>query len=196
VFAITLISALFLKLDTAIYVGIGVSLALFLQKSSTPLLMEYTFNDSGNLTALTKPEERSNPFISIIHVEGDLYFGAADLFQEQVRRQAEDQNIKVFILRMKNARHLDASTVLALESLHDYLRQTDRHLVISGMSESVGRVLHNSGLDGKIGAENIFPVESNPTTSTKRALERAKQLLNSRHAGVRLFYDRLQGGEA
>ena len=196
VFAVTLISALFLRLDTAIYVGIGVSLALFLQKSSTPLLVEYTFNNSGILTELSKPEERSNPFISIIHVEGDLYFGAADLFQEQVRRQAEDQNIKVFILRMKNARHLDASTVLALENLYDYLRQTGRYMVISGMSESVGRVLRNSGLDEKIGAENIFPVEANPTISTKRALKRAKQLLNSQHAGVRLFYDRLQNGEA
>ena len=192
VFAITLISALFLKLDTAIYVGIGVSLAVFLQKSSTPLLVEYTFNDSGVLTELSKPEHRTNPLISIIHVEGDLYFGAADLFQEQVRRQAEDQNIKVFILRMKNARHLDASTVLALENLHDYLRQTGRYLVISGMSELVGRVLRNSGLYDKIGAENIFPVESNPTISTKRALERATQLLQTRKAEVRIFYDRPQ----
>jgi len=198
VFGVTLVSALFLKLDTAIYVGIGVSLAIFLQQSSTPLLVEYTFNDSGNLTELTKPEQRTNPFISIIHVEGDLYFGAADLFQEQVRRQAEDQNIKVFILRMKNARHLDASTVLALENLHDYLRQTDRHLIISGMSESVARVLRNSGLYDQIGAENLFPVESNPTISTKRALERATQLLHTRRAEVRVFYDRPQheGAEA
>ena len=136
----------------------------------------------------------TNPQISIIHVEGELYFGAADLFQEQVRRQAEDQNIRVFILRMKNARHLDASTVLALENLHDYLRQTDRHLLISGMSESVGRVLRNSGLYEKIGAENIFQVESNPTISTKRALERATQLLHTRKAEVRIFYDRPQAG--
>ena len=50
---------------------------------------------------------------------------------QEVRRQAEDQNIKVFILRMKNARHLDASTVLALENLHGYLRQTDRHLMMA-----------------------------------------------------------------
>lgn len=190
VFAITLISALFLKLDTAIYVGIGVSLAVFLQKSSTPLLVEYTFDDRGILAELSKPEDRTNPNISIIHVEGDLYFGAADLFQEQVRRQAEDQNIKVFILRMKNARHLDASTVMALENLHAYLRQTDRHLLISGMSESVGRVLHNSGLYEKIGSENIFPVDAaNPTLSTKRALERATELLHTRKADVRIFYE-------
>lgn len=192
VFAITLVAALFLQLDTAIYVGIGVALAFFLQKTSTPLLVEYTFNETGNLTALNRPEERAHPFISIIHVEGDLYFGAADLFQEQVRRQAEDQNIKVFILRMKNARHLDASTVMAIENLHGYLRQTGRHLLISGISEEVAAVLKNSGLAQSLDEANLFLADANPTFSTKRALERATELLDTREPGVRLFYDRPQ----
>lgn len=192
VFAITLVAALFLKLDTAIYVGIGVALAFFLQKTSTPLLVEYTFNESGNLTELTRPEDRAHPYISIIHVEGDLYFGAADLFQEQVRRQAEDQNIKVFILRMKNARHLDASTVMAIENLHEYLKQTGRHLLISGISDEVESVLRNSGLAQALGEGSIFPAEANPTIATKRALERATELLDTKDAEVRIFYDRPQ----
>ena len=193
VFTITLGAALFLKLDTAIYVGIGVALALFLQKTSMPLLVEYTFNDSGNLAELTDPTKRQNPFISIIHVEGELFFGAADIFQEQVRRQAEDQAIRVFILRMKNARNLDASTVLALESLHEYLRSTSRHLLISGITDDVRAVLFRSGLLAQIGEENIFPTEAaNPTASTKRALERATNLLQTKKAEIRIFYDRPQ----
>jgi SulP family sulfate permease len=192
VFAVTLFAALFLKLDTAIYTGIGVALVLFLQKTSTPLLVEYTFNESGNLAALKDRSERTHPFISIIHVEGDLYFGAADLFQEQVRRQAEDQDIKVFILRMKNARHLDASTVMALENLHAYLRETGRYLLISGVEGELLGVLRSSGLAAQIGAENIFAADVNPTVSTKRALERATSLLQTKDAEVRIFYDKPQ----
>jgi sulfate permease, SulP family len=192
VFVVTLVAALFLKLDTAIYTGIGVALVLFLMKTSTPLLVEYTFNESGNLTALKDRAERAHPFISIIHVEGDLYFGAADLFQEQVRRQAEDQDIKVFILRMKNARHLDASTVMALENLHDYLQQTKRHLLISGAEGELLAVLRSSGLARRFGPDNIFPADVNPTVSTKRALERATQLLHTKDAEVRIFYDKPQ----
>ncbi|HEU5396706.1 MAG TPA: SulP family inorganic anion transporter, partial [Verrucomicrobiae bacterium] len=109
VFFVTVGTALFLRLDTAIYAGIGTALALFLQKTSTPSLAEYTFNESGQLAELRDRKLRPNPQISIIHVEGELFFGAADLFQDQIRRQAEDENIRVFILRMKNARHLDAS---------------------------------------------------------------------------------------
>ena len=190
VFGVTLVSALVFGLAPAIYIGIGIALALFLQKSSTPTLAEYTFNDAGNLAELSDANKRANPQISIIHVEGELFFGAADLFQDQVRKQAEDQNIRIFILRMKNARHLDASTVMALEYLHDYLRKTDRYLIISGCNAEVTRVLHNSGLLDKIGADNIFPAETNPTVATRRALKRATQLLGQKAVDVRIFYDR------
>lgn len=189
VFIVTLCAALFLRLETAIYVGIGVALALFLQKTSTPTLAEYTINPEGNLAELTDPKLRPHPQISIIHVEGELFFGAADLFQEQVRSIAENQNIRIFILRMKNARHLDATTVMALENLHDYLRQTGRHLLISGSNPDVTRVLKNSGMLAKIGAENIFPAEINPTVATRQALKRARQLLPNTEPELRLFYE-------
>ena len=190
VFAVTIISALFFKLETAIYVGIGTALVLFLQKTSAPSLVEYAFNESGQLGEVSDPAKRSNPQISIIHVEGELFFGAADLFQEQVRRLAEDANIRVFILRMKNARHLDASTVMAIENLHDYLRRNDRYLIFSGCNAEVMRVIRNSGLLAQIGGENVFPAEVNLTMSTKRALQRATDLLHTRRADVRLFYER------
>jgi SulP family sulfate permease len=190
VFVVTVASCLFLRLDTAIYVGIGVSLVLFLRKTSTPTLVEYAINESGNLAELRDPSQRPHPQISIIHVEGELFFGAADLFQEQVRMLADNQNIRVFILRMKNARHLDASTVMAMEYLHDYLRETGRHLLISGSNPDVTRVLENSGLLAQIGRENIFPAEANPTVATRNALKRAKELLPGESLDVRVFYDR------
>ena len=190
VFVVTLCSCLLLKLDTAIYVGIGVSLAFFLQKTSTPSLVEYGINASGNLAEIRDPGKRTDPQISIIHVEGELFFGAADLFQEEVRRMAEDPNVRVFILRMKNARHLDASTVIALESLHDYLRQTGRLLIISGSNPDVTGVLRRSGLMDQLGRENLFPAEANPTAATRRALLRAQAFLAGESPEVRLFYER------
>jgi sulfate permease, SulP family len=190
VFVVTLGSCLFLKLDTAIYVGIGLSLALFLRKTSTPTLVEYAISETGHLAELKNPNERPHPEISIIHVEGELFFGAADLFQEQVRSLAENQNIRVFILRMKNARHLDASTVMALENLHDYLRGTGRHLLLSGSNPDVTRVLENSGLLQQIGRQNIFPAEANATMATRNALKRAKELLPGESAALRVFYDK------
>jgi SulP family sulfate permease len=93
---------------------------------------------------------------------------------------------------MKNARHLDASTVMAMENLHDYLRRNNRYMLISGCNVEVMSVLRNSGVLAQIGPENVFPAEVNLTMSTKRALQRATELLHTRKADVRLFYSRKQ----
>lgn len=194
VFWTTLIAALFLKLDTAVFVGIGTSLMLFLKKASAPSLVEYGFNDLGQLSQLDEARPRSNSAISIVHVEGELFFGAADLFQEQVRYLADAGGIRVVILRMKNARHLDATSVMSLLQLHEYLRKSERFLLISGINPDVERVLRASAAYDRLGAENIFPAEANLTMSTKRALLRASQLLqasgSNEKAKVRIFYDR------
>lgn len=190
VFAVTVAAAFFLKLDTAIYVGIGTSLALFLRKASAPSLVEYGFDAAGNLSELEHRSQRRNAAISIVHVEGELFFGAADLFQEQVRLLADDDHIRVVILRMKNARHLDATSVMSMLQLHEYLEKSGRHLLISGINPDVERVLRASGALEKIGRENIFPAEANLTASTKKALLRASHLLQRKSADVRIFYDR------
>jgi SulP family sulfate permease len=187
VFWVTLIAALFLRLDTAIYTGIGMSLVLFLQKASAPTLLEHAFDDQGQLAQIATATERNHPQVSIVHVEGDLFFGAADIFQDGVRRLAEDPSIRVFILRMKNARHLDATTVMAMGQLLEYLHSQGRHLLISGVHGDVAAVLARSGLAKKIGLENIFPAEENATLATKKALQRAEALIGVR-LDLRVFY--------
>ncbi len=190
VYLTTLGGALLLPLDTAIYLGLGISLALFVRKAASPSLVEYGFNDTGQLTALPNAGDRPYPQISIIHVEGDLFFGAADLFQEEVRALASKENVRVFILRMKNARNLDGSTALALIQLIGQLQAEGRHLLISGVHGDVARVLKSSGILQILGRENVFPAELNPNLATKRALKRANVLLGFQKADVRIFYDR------
>lgn len=190
----TLVSAFLFKLDVAIYIGLGLSLVLFLKKASAPSLVEYGFNEQGQLAQLESGTKRGESTISIVHVEGELFFGAADLFQEEVRLRAEAEDIRVVILRMKNARHLDATSVMSLLQLHESLQKAGRHLLVSGINPDVERVLRRSGAWEVIGADNIFPAEANLTMSTKKALQRAKKLLAasgaSGKADVRIFYDR------
>ena len=193
VFWITLIAALFLHLDTAIYTGIGVSLVLFLRKASAPSLNEHAFTAEGQLTPIADRGARNHPQISIIHVEGDLFFGAADLFQDAIRKLTDDPLIRVFILRLKNARHLDATTVLAIGQLHEYLKSQGRHLLISGVEPDIARVLARSGLAAQIGPDNIFAAEENPTLATKKALHRA-QILVGVKTELRVFYSQHPAG--
>ncbi|MFQ3671513.1 MAG: SulP family inorganic anion transporter [Verrucomicrobiia bacterium] len=190
VLVLTFFCTLFLHLDTAIYIGVLSSLILFLRKASAPHLVEYNMDDDS-MREIRSPKERTHPEISIVHVEGELFFGAADAFEEQVRMLAKDGNIRVIILRLKNARHLDATAVYAIEGLHNYLQKSGRLLLVSGAPPEVLKVMQRSGLIDKLGAENVFPSEENLTVATRRALLRAKEFLGGETSpDVRIFYDK------
>jgi SulP family sulfate permease len=91
---------------------------------------------------------------------------------------------------MKNARHLDATSVMALQELTDFLRLDGRDLIISGLSKEVYRVLKNAGMVPVIGRENLFIGSAqNPNLSTRNALKRAQAILGTSQADVRIFYD-------
>lgn len=188
VFLTTLFAALLAPLDFAIFLGTGTSLALFLRKVRSPALAEYTFDEEGHLRQLEDKAGRADPQISIVHVEGELFFGAAEVFQQQIRILARDPEIRVVILRLKNARHLDATSVIALEDLARFLGETGRTLLVSGVMRDAMRVLRNSGLIPIIGRQNIFVGSAtNPNVSTRKALIRAQELLGGREAAIRIF---------
>lgn len=190
VFSITFFSTLLLHLDTAIYIGVLASLVLFLRKASAPHLVEYNMKED-TMSEIRDPRERVNPEVSIIHVEGDLFFGAAEMFEDEVLRVAADPNVRVLILRLKNARHLDATAAAAIEQLHRYLTASGRLLLISGATPDVFRVIRNSGVLKALGPENIFEAEENLTAATRRALRRAKEFLGAEvSAEVRVFYEK------
>jgi SulP family sulfate permease len=163
---------------------------LYLRKASQPSLVEYEFNQEGNLAEAAQPGVRQNPSVSIVHVEGELFFGAAELFRTQVQRTCSDPNLRIIILRLKNARHLDATSVMALEELIRLLRRDGRDLIISGVMKDVYRVLFDSGLTEVIGKDNIFLASpSNPNVATRNALKRAQQILGTTEADVKIFFD-------
>ena len=112
----------------------------------------------------------------------------------QQRLTVADPNLRVIILRMKNARHLDATSVMALEDLIAFLRSKKRHLIISGAMKGVYRVLKDSQMIEVIGRENFFlGSPQNPNLSTRNALKRAQELLGTKEAEVKIWYDPSQG---
>jgi SulP family sulfate permease len=174
----------------AIFLGVATSVVLYLRQAARPMLVEYTFNPEGDLLEKAASSPRAFPQISIVHVEGELFFGAAELFRTQIQRTVADPNLKVIILRMKNARHLDATSVMALEDLIQFLHAKQRHLIISGAMKGVYRVLKNSQMIEVIGRENVFLGSAqNPNLSTRNALKRAQELLGTKDAEVKIWYD-------
>ncbi len=191
VFLTTFVAGLLLPLDTAIYLGAALSIALFLRKASIPQLKEYNFTEEGELAEITRKEQRPRPHIAILHVEGDLFFAASEIFMDQMRRLADDPAIRIFILRLKNARHLDATCAMAIEEFTNFLRASGRDLIVSGARREIHRVVRDSGLLEVLGPGNFFLyTPENPNLSTRSALKRSQQLLGDEEAGIVLLVNR------
>ena len=164
-------------MDIAFFIGIVISIVTYLNKSATPHLVEYAFNAKGRLV-IVSAKENVHRQVRIIGIGGDLYFAAADVFQSTLQEVAEDPNVQVIVLRLNNVHHMDASMCLAILHLNEILRSTDRHLVITGITEEVWYVFHRSRLVKDLGFDNLyFTDESNPQFSTWKGALRAQELI-------------------
>lgn len=178
VLLVTFASCLLFSLDMAFYIGVILSIIFYLKKAAAPQLMEYAYEDTGEIKALSPSHLVSNKPIRLIKVEGELFFGAAEVFESSLKAVIEDDSTtKVIILQLKNARDIDATACLALIELNESLKNLGKKLLIAGLTYPVWEVLSVSGVIEKIGKENLFLFEEkNPHQYMQRALERAKFL--------------------
>ena len=190
VFIVTCSSALFLPIYTSILLGTGLSFILFLRRVSHPYLAEFGIDDSGKIRELKHESIRPNPNISIIHVEGSLFFGAAELFRQQIERLSVNPNLKVILLQLRNARDIDATAAFALHELIDFMHKKNCYLLLCGVTEITQKCLERSWVlpelekdcDSSKGETNWFSHQmKNPNLSTREALRRAQELIGNEH---------------
>lgn len=188
VFFITFFSGLLFPLHTAIYFGAASSIVLFLRKVSEPQLVEYAFDDTGELAEKNHIKKDSTPEISIVHVEGELFFASTEIFLDQMRLICESPNLKTIIIRVRNAHTLDATSAMAISDLVRFAKEKGRSLIISGGNKQVEYALRVSGTMDLLGEENFFRyVPHNPNISTRNALMRAQKIIGRESAKVLLY---------
>ena len=193
-FVITLFVGLVFSLQVAIFVGVITSIIFLLKKVAEPEMVEQGYNEDGELAEISEKTKRPEPEVSIVHVEGVLFFAAADLFYEQIRRVGEDENLRVLVLKLLHAHHLDATSVLALEELLDYLKEKNCHVLLCEIRRDAFRILRDSGVLARINRKNVFPhTVSNPTLSTAKAIKRAKELVAGMDAKVTIYSEQSKG---
>lgn len=185
VLCLTIVSCLFFSLDIALYIGIAMSIALYLKKSAVPELVEFTVDDIGNLHRVDVNCHQPRK-VRLIKVEGELFFGAAEIFQTTLKSIAEDdRTTKVIILQLKNTRDLDATACLALKHLYEHLKSSDRHLICCGITPQIWDVMSDSDLVQLIGKSNLFMFdERNHLVSVQKAFQRAKIITSQSTAEV------------
>ena len=161
----------FVDLNVAIEVGVVLSAFIFMKRMSDATNIKVFSKEFANdddlgdrpLSAFKIP-----PKVDIYEINGPLFFGAANRFDE-VDRQVSERP-KVRILRFRDVPLIDSTGMHALKSFYDKCRRENIHLIITGLHVQPLNEMVKTNLYELIGEANVF-------ASMKEALSRAEALL-------------------
>ncbi len=176
-FFVTLIGTWSMSLDQAIYLGVGISIVLFLQRARLLVVRELVVGDAGRLreAPLRRDPDPAHccPAIRILHIEGPLFFGAAGELQAALDEVAAESELQVLVLRMKRTQGLDATTVEVIESTSARLGESGRTLLMVGMRPDEMAIIERTGAAERLGAEHLFPTQRRWFRAMEEALDQA-----------------------
>jgi SulP family sulfate permease len=186
VFAVTLLGAWVLPLDTAIYFGVGLSLILFLRQARLLKMHELAIGEKGRFREVDSPWEepaRTCPAIRIMNLTGSLFFAVAGELKSALEALAGDTRVRVVVLRLRQSHGLDVTTASALEPVADKLRAEGRSLLLVGLPPQMMDLLAQTGIAHHLGKENLFAIADRHFSALELALRRALELAGEHGCG-------------
>ncbi len=172
----TFLSALFVPLAYAIYVGIFLSLALYLRHAGTLRGVEIVLRDGGRFVERGIDVKSLARERLVLQLSGDLFFGVADELADRLTEVARG-DARVVVLRLKRTHLIDATVLGVLSRFVKDMHAEGRYVILCGVHAAVMKPLVGYGLYDEIGAENVFETRDSLLEGTKRALARADALL-------------------
>ncbi len=183
----TVLGTFLLPLDQAIYLGVVISLVLFLRRARMLVVQELVVGDDGRLREVDPESERAEKrrchAIRIFQLEGALFFGAAGELRAALDQATESPEVRALVLRTKRTVAMDITTAGVLEATARRLEERGGRLLLVGMKENDVRLLERTGTAARIGRENLFPTEPGWFVAMERALRRAKELAGDHTCG-------------
>ena len=155
-------------LTVAVEVGMSLAALLYIHRiaettSVAPVTEEYIQDGKAHVL-----QDKFLPsYVRILRIHGPFLFGATSKLTDATRDLSEFP--PVVILRLRNMTALDATGLHELMTLAKRLRECGRTLLLCGAMDQPARLLAQSDLADKIGAENILP-------NVDAALERAEKV--------------------
>jgi SulP family sulfate permease len=160
VLAVTFFSTLLVELEFAIYVGVILSLLLYLNRTSHPhfiTLAPDPESDRRSFTNILKKSLPECPQLKIIRMDGSLFFGAVDHFAQEMRNITRQSPEQAHILLVGSGiNFIDVAGCEALAEEAHRLHVSGRKLYLCSLKGDVLSVLKRGECIKRIGEENIF----------------------------------------
>lgn len=156
---VTFLLTVFTTITTAVMVGLVLALILFAKRMSNMLVVSKVLPDHSKenetVESYMVSDTRFCPQIEIYTIEGPLFFGAAQVFEQRVM-DSINHKPEILILRMGKVPFMDATGIANLSNIVRHFKSQGGTVLISGSTDQVKETLKISGLFHEIGEENFF----------------------------------------
>ncbi|MFS0862376.1 SulP family inorganic anion transporter [Fredinandcohnia sp. 179-A 10B2 NHS] len=158
VLVVTFLLTVFTNLTIAVEVGLVLAVIIFTKRMSDIIVTEKALPNPANkhdkVESHVVTESHDCPQISIYNVEGPLFFGAAQAFEQRIMSTI-NYKPRVLLLRLSRVPFMDTTGEARLASI---IKDFSKHgiVLISGIKSQPKSVLMKTGLFEQIGEEHFF----------------------------------------
>jgi SulP family sulfate permease len=159
VLAITFFATLLLELEFAILLGVLASLALYLNRTSHPIMRTLVPDPRHPNRKMTEPEDdlRECPQLKILRIEGSIWFGAVSHVEQHfdtLRKHCPEQKHLLVMAKSVNFVDMAGGELLAQEALRR--RAAGGRLHFYSLRKPAEALLKSGGYLDEIGRENVY----------------------------------------
>jgi SulP family sulfate permease len=174
---VTFLVTLVLPIQQAVFVGVVLSLLLFIYREAmTVRIMELVSQPDGRLREQEAPRELPSNRVTVLHINGTTFFGAAYTLEKQLPSALHSKNA-VVVLRLRGHDGIASTFIGVLERYVAQLQAGGGRLMLSGVYHNVWERLLATETTVSIPRENIFLEQDVLGASTQEAVEAAQRLL-------------------
>ncbi|MEW5943636.1 MAG: SulP family inorganic anion transporter [Pseudomonadota bacterium] len=169
----TLLATLFVELEFAIYVGVVLSLMVYLNRTSQPsILTVMPDQEEGSYHFTAESGLPDCPQLKIVRINGSIFFGAVDHVQRFLQRidEADPQQKHVLIIA-SGINFVDVAGAEMLAQEAKRRRKMGGGLYFYRMKDAVREMLAKGNYLKDVGEENIFPAKFNAIGAICRKLD-------------------------
>jgi sulfate permease, SulP family len=185
---ITALVGVLVDLDTAVLLGVALSILLFVPRAAKLKARELVVAPE-RVVRERVPGDPADPSTLIYDFEGELFFGAApelEKYLEALGERIKNDDVKYLVLRLKRVRHPDA---VVIQRIENFIRQeTDRGVTVllAGVQPDLWTLLTNVGFDKWFPSERVFPEEDEEFSATLKAVRYAHALRGFDESGAQV----------
>ena len=179
IFTATFLSTLLFELEFAIYLGVLLSLMLFIAKTSVPEVHTLAFGSppgEGNrkLQSIRKTPLVQCPQLKIIRIDMSIYFGSINHIQRQISQIVDNQRIYHILIVASGVNFIDLAGIEGLLIEHRRLKALNGSLYFVDVKSSTYEFMEKVNFVNEIGRDNFFESKEEAIRIVFDRLDRSK----------------------